>query len=1294
MRKTVCAAFGLVVGAAVARAAVVINEIHHDPVDKTVLEEFVELYNDGAASIDLSGWYFSNGIAYTFPEGTVLGPGEYLVVAQAPQELTRIYGAIDNLFGPFAGRLANDGENVVLRNPLGFVEDEVDYQCGFPWPTLGGTTTYSMELVNPQLDNNLGGSWRASDPGGAQGSGEFVAAGALWRYFKGTQEPPSTWRQRTFTDTSWLSGQAAIGYGEAFIVTTLSDMRGTTSDNYTSVYFRKTFTVTDVSKVQALSLEVQHDDGFNAWINGTYVAGNNMPGQQAAYDATASGNREDASFAPYALPAPSGYLVQGTNVIAVQLLNSSKNNSSDAFFDCRLLSTTGAAKGPTPGRRNAVFADDIPPQLRQVSVFPEQPVSTDTVLVTIKATDAGGVASVQLQYQVIDPGAYIERSDAAYATNWTTLAMNDAGTGGDVAAGDGVYSVTIPRSVQIHRRLIRYKFTASDTLGNSISAPYADDPVPNFAYFVYDGVPPQYAAIQPGSADPTKAAVVQYPPEVMARVPVYHLITKRSEAEDATWYSKYDGDLYKWHGTLVYEGKVFDHISFRMRGGVWRYSMGKNMWKFNFLRGHRLHARDDWGRKYDASWDKLNFSAIIQQGDYNHRGEQGLFEQTGFRLFQLAGIETCNTHYCTLRIIDDLDETGASQYDGDFWGLYVAIEQMDGAFLDEHDLPDGNLYKMENGTGELNNQGYTGVKDKSDLNAFMSAIDRTQTAAWWRTHIELGRYYAYRSILEAIHHYDNGYGKNYFYYLNPETVLWTQYAWDLDLTWADTMYGNGDEPFRSGVLGIAELNTEYKNAMREVRDLLYNNDQTYRLIEEYAAMVEPVPGQPSLAGVDRAQWDYNPVMVNSNIVNLSKAGQGRFYQVAAVKTFQGMASLMKNYVGSRGSWIDTSIAADSAIPNRPTVTSLCPAGFPIDAIRFRASAFADPQGAATFGAMKWRVGEVAPAGTPAFDPAKPRSYEMTPVWESGVLTVYQNEITVPSMVLVPGRTYRARVRMMDATRRWSQWSLPIEFTAGDPESPFPQLDALRVTEIMYHPPEIPDLEFVELQNIGDTTVDLTPIAFVDGIHFKFAEGAVTQLGPDEIVLVVKNLRAFQSSYETAGMQIAGEYKKNLENAGERVQLVYGAGVVIQDFTYDPTWYASADGGGSSIEIVDPTGAVALWSDVVGWQASAVVGGSPGVVTGGVVAGRQRPGDANQDGRLDISDAVGLLRLLFGGSGVTPPCEGALTEGGNLALLDMNGDASCNIADAVTMLGYLFNHGPAHVLGAQCVRLEGCPSVCR
>src|SRR6185503_8305708 len=163
----------------------------------------------------------------------------------------------------------------------------------------------------------------------------------------------------------------------------------------------------------------------------------------------------------------------------------------------------------------------------------------------------------------------------AYANNWTSVTMSDAGLGGDAQAGDSIYTAVLPGSLMTHRRLVRYGIAATDSTGLSVTVPYADDPQPNFAFFCYDGVPAWQGAVQPGVTP-----VLNFDTNVMRRLPVVQLISKSNSVVNATWFSRYGGDAYLWAGTLVYDGKVYDHIHYRARGGVWRYAMVKNMWKF------------------------------------------------------------------------------------------------------------------------------------------------------------------------------------------------------------------------------------------------------------------------------------------------------------------------------------------------------------------------------------------------------------------------------------------------------------------------------------------------------------------------------------------------------------------------------------------------------------------------------------------------------------------------------------------------------------------------------------------
>ncbi|RPJ39444.1 MAG: hypothetical protein EHM35_02380, partial [Planctomycetaceae bacterium] len=545
---------------------------------------------------------------------------------------------------------------------------------------------------------------------------------------------------------------------------------------------------------------------------------------------------------------------------------------------------------------------------------PKEPRSGEAVTITAKVTDPDGVKTVTLMYQLVDPGNYIARLDPQYGTTWTSVAMHDDGLGGDALLQDGIFTVQLPTSLQIHRRLIRYKIFAMDDPGAAAFVPYSDDPQPNFAYFVYDGVPAWRGAVQPGVTP-----VIEYPAEVMRSLPVYHLISKKADVEDCTWFSKDGSDLFRWWGTLVYDGEVYDHIRYRMRGGVWRHSMAKNMFKFDFNRGHYFQARDDYGNKYATKWNRLDFSACIQQGSFGQRGEQGMFEALSFRMFNLAGCPASKTNYLQFRIIDEPYEDGernaahaplttkGTQYDGDFWGLYMTIEQMDGRFLDEHGLPDGNLFKMDNaypGGFDKNNQGPTQPADNSDLEVVRGMYSSNPSAQWWSQNVNLDAYYAYVAIYQAVHHGDIT-SKNWFLYHHPQTDQWWQLPWDLDLTWT-TYYGNNDpsDPFsRAGIFYNAALDLEKRNRIREVVDLLFNVEQTGQLIDDYAAIINDPAGGLSIVDADRAMWDYHWVMADAacgryrDNCGSDKAGQGRFYQEAVdrryERSFEGMVKVMK-----------------------------------------------------------------------------------------------------------------------------------------------------------------------------------------------------------------------------------------------------------------------------------------------------------------------------------------------------------------------------------------------------------------
>ncbi|MEE2734976.1 MAG: CotH kinase family protein, partial [Verrucomicrobiota bacterium] len=658
---------------------------------------------------------------------------------------------------------------------------------------------------------------------------------------------------------------------------------------------------------------------------------------------------------------------------------------------------------PSPGLRNVTYSTEAPPQTRQVSHSPRQPVSNEPVVITAQVTDPDGVDSVTLSYQLVRAGAYFGRYlkysqngtanlDPAYDRGWVDLAMTDDGQGDDEEAGDGVYTGTVPFNVNRNRYLVRYRITVEDAGGSSVQVPYEDDPQSNFAYFVYNGTPDWRGGIREG--DPP----VTYSGELMSSIPTYFLLSKSSWVDESQ-FGGYGGSEYLWPGTLVYEGRVYDHIRYRPRGGVHRFQFGKNFWKFDFNRGHRFQARDEYGNEYDTKWSKLNFSSIVQQVNFQHRGEQGLFEGVGFRLFELCGVEASKTHHVQFYVIDQ-SRPERSQYGTDYYGLFLAIEQMDGQFLDEHGLPDGNLYKIEGHSGDSNNQGPTQVKNRSDVSAFISGYrSRNPSAQWWRDNLNVEKYLSYRTVVEAIHHYDIAYGKNYFYYHNPETSKFEVLPWDLDLTFANNMYGNGNHDFKSKVAQNPAFNTDYQNRVREVLDLLFNRDEGYKLVDETMKFVY-TPEEPSLVDVDRRMWDNHPRLNHKD----------RYYDISSTRDFAGMVRVVKNWITSRGNWMSrTLLSQEDDVPRKPTITYTGPEGYPSDGLTFTCSTFSSP-GRSRFAAMEWRLAEVHNPAVADYDPARPNIYEIEGGFKSGELAAFDGAYQFPPLAVRVGRTYRARVR--------------------------------------------------------------------------------------------------------------------------------------------------------------------------------------------------------------------------------------------------------------------------------------------
>lgn len=167
---------------------------------------------------------------------------------------------------------------------------------------------------------------------------------------------------------------------------------------------------------------------------------------------------------------------------------------------------------------------------------------------------------------------------------------------------------------------------------------------------------------------------------------------------------------------------------------------------------------------------------------------------------------------------------------------------------------------------------------------------------------------------------------------------------------------------------------------------------------------------------------------------------------------------------------------------------------------------------------------------------------------------------------------------------------------------------LVVTEVMYNPAAPTaaeqaagyvesDFEFIELQNVGDQSLALGGYALSKGATFAFDP---IYLGAREHVVLVNNLAAF-ALRQGAGINVAGEYTGNLGNSGDELILKNPDGQTTLSFKFSDTWYASTDGGGRSLTIINPQAPANTWGQAASWHASDAAGGSPGRIDGPVDA---------------------------------------------------------------------------------------------
>jgi len=434
---------------------VVINEIYYQPITRDDADEFVELFNRSGASVDLSGWRFESGVSFTFPEGTQVPAGGFVVVGRDRQRLLANHPSLNPAitFGNWNGSLSNGGERLALSKPdeivtiaesgatttnrIHIVVAEVEYEDGGRWGKWSDGGGSSLELIDPRADPLRAASWADSD-----------------------ESSKSSWQQVTLTDTLRFGSQTPdrlhvglMGAGECL--------------------------VDDVHVIGPGNVALLSNGGFETGA-GTAATGWSSLGHHSRSRVESAG--AFAGTRTLRIMAP-GDLDAGRNCIQATLAPGLDNDVRgtiraqvrwiagwpEVLFRTRGggLEMTARMNVPknlgTPGRTNSRRVANAGPAIHLVNHSPAVPDANQAVVVSARISDPDGISSVSLRFRVGDIGSF------------TSLAMRDDGTAGDALAGDGIWSATI--SGRPAGTLVQFRVEAFDNAGTTASALFPSGPV-------------------------------------------------------------------------------------------------------------------------------------------------------------------------------------------------------------------------------------------------------------------------------------------------------------------------------------------------------------------------------------------------------------------------------------------------------------------------------------------------------------------------------------------------------------------------------------------------------------------------------------------------------------------------------------------------------------------------------------------------------------------------------------------------------------------------------------------------
>ena len=949
-------------------------------------------------------------------------------------------------------------------------------------------------------------------------------------------------------------------------------------------FIRIPFNVSNPATVQTLRLTSRVNDGFVAYVNGTQIDALNAPGAPA-YNSVATTTALSTRTRLTDIAVPGGMLTAGTNILAIHGMN---NSTGDANFlvrptlDSVALDPTGNyLLTMTPGGANTGVRTDIGPFVTNATGSPNflvaRPVGgagSADIVITAKVTPSlrplAAVNPVQLAYRVMFAAETV---------------VNMTPVGGDV------YSATIPTTGLAAGQMLRWRVIASDNTAVLATAPSYLSTTDSDQYYgtvAVDGVATQ--------------------------LPIYHVF-----ANGWTLGNTHPIDQNNVGGRVAffYDGELYDNVFVRIKGDTTR-TMNK--------RAHRVDFNSEHQFRWAVGQKRLRELAL--NGEYVDPSYARQF--MSMWLHRVSG--TGGPNHFPVR----------AQMNGAFWQLAFHTETQDFELLDNMGLdPNGAMYasvgQMAGVAGEKQTRITEGTTDMANfVTAITSGVPATRKINVF-DQIDIPAVVNYLAAARMTQEGDDVWANMVIYRDSDGTGEWRIVPFDTNLSWGQLYYadypagntainGNTDSNkshplygnascwtlnyagfrynrFYDAIISVPETRALLLRRIRTLMDTYLQPPGTVSPLLEAQIDAHVARIAPEVA-LDRAQWGWPPIG--------GPYGLGNQDMTTAISEMKNnfIAPRRTHYFTTHTSTTNVGIAnANSAgIPATPQTAS-----FPMTIAGYDQSptgvgkqdeeyiqlsnpnAFdADITGWQLTGAVTFTFepGTVVNAGGSIYVSPKSQVFRARAISPKGgesrfVVGPYSGQISARGEI----------IELRDP-------SLALVTSVAAPAVPTAAQQQLRITELNFNPtlptgaellalPGIgaSDFEFMELQNIGATPLNIGGALFTKGVTFPFPGGYTIAAGAR--VLLVANQAAFTQRYG-AGATIAGTFLGNLDNSGESIEVVDNIGEVILDFRYENSWFPPADGGGRTLVVRNTAPNYATYDLPTHWALSGSAAGSPGV----------------------------------------------------------------------------------------------------